>query len=201
VLDGIEARGATVEIYVLPISACGTTILCLGLGDGANYPGATIGLGADLDARSAFRQALLELAQTGPYLQHMMHTKQLTAPDQPRSVQTMLQHAAYFFPRDRAKAFDRLRTANAPVALRDLRNEASRRSLAACGLELSATGVRVALVDVTSADVSTGPFHVFRAVSPNLQPIWYGYGFERQLVARIRNMGLPDVIPAIHPIW
>jgi ribosomal protein S12 methylthiotransferase accessory factor len=201
VLDGVEACGASVEIYVLPASACGTTILCLAVGDGVNYPGATIGLAADLDARSALRQALLELAQTGPYLQRMMHTRQLAVPKQPSAVQNMLDHAAYFFPSDRAQAFNRLRSVNAPLALRDLRNETPKRSLADCGLALNATGVRVALVDVTSADVSTGPFQVFRAVSPNLQPIWYGYGFERQLVARFRNLGLANEAPDIHPIW
>jgi ribosomal protein S12 methylthiotransferase accessory factor len=201
VLDGIEARGATVEMYALPTSACGITILCLGLGDGIEYPGATIGLGADLDARLALQQALLELAQTGPYLQNMMHTKQLPVPDRPSSVQNMLQHAAYFFPHDRAKAFDRLRTIGARLVLSELGKETPRRSLADCASELKAKGVRVALVDVTSADVLTGPFHVFRAVSPDLQPIWYGFGLERQLVARIRNMGLTSEIPAIHPIW
>ena len=62
-------------------------------------------------------------------------------------------------------------------------------------------GVRVALIDVTSADVATGPFRVIRAVSPNLQPIWYGYGLERHPAERIRNLKLADDIPAIHPIW
>ena len=201
VLAGLEAHGATVEFYVLPASACGTTILCLGLGDGVNYPGATIGLSADGDARSAFRHALLELAQTGPYLQRMLHTRQWPVPEYASSVQTMLQHAAYFFPRDRAEAFDRLRTTNARLALRDLGQGPARRSLVDCGSALNAQGIRVALVDVTSADVATGPFHVFRAVSPDLQPIWYGFGLERQLVERIRSLGLAPEIPAIHPIW
>jgi hypothetical protein len=40
-----------------------------------------------------------------------------------------------------------------------------------------------------------------RAVSPDLQPIWYGYGFERSPVERIRNMKPAGDKPAIHPIW
>src|SRR4030095_6732146 len=39
VVEGIEGLGAKVEIYLLPTSACGTTILCLAFGDGDRYPG------------------------------------------------------------------------------------------------------------------------------------------------------------------
>jgi hypothetical protein len=66
---------------------------------------------------------------------------------------------------------------------------------------LNAAGIRVALVNVTSADVATGPFCVERAVSPDLQPISYGYGLERSPVERIRTLKLASEIPAIHPIW
>ena len=201
VLDGIEALGATVEVYTLSTSACGTTALCLGLGDGDQYPGATIGLGADLDARSALRQAILELAQTGPYLRRMMRSNALPIPDTPSSVREMLQHASYYFPRERATVFNRFRNSDAPIALRDFAKGAPERTLANCASELDAAGVRVALVDVTSADIATGPFRVFRAVSSNLQPISYGYGFERSLVERLRMLKVASKSPEIHPIW
>ena len=48
----------------------------------------------------------------------------------------------------------------------------------------------VAIVDVTSPDVATGPFRVVRAVSPDLQGLAYGYGMDRAVVSRIRAMGL-----------
>jgi len=200
VLDGIEALGANVEVYILPTSVCGTTVLCLGLGDGEQYPGVTIGLGADLDSRSALRQAILELGQTGPYLRRMMRSNALPTPENPSSVREMLQHATYYFPRERATAFNRLRNTDAPLALRDL-PEGPQRSLGNCAAELDAAGIRVALVDVTSADVATGPFSVMRAVSPELQSLSYGYGLERNPVERIRLLKLASEIPAIHPIW
>lgn len=201
VLDGIDALGAAVEVYILPTSVCGTTVLCLGLGDGDRYPGATIGLGADLDARSALRQAILELGQTGPYLRRLMRSNALPIPDDPSSVSEMLQHAAYYFPRERATVFNRLRNGDAPLALRDLAEGVAKRSLVNCASELDAAGVRVALVNVTSADVATGPFSVVRAVSPDLQSLSYGYGLERNPVERIRTLKLASEIPAIHPIW
>jgi ribosomal protein S12 methylthiotransferase accessory factor len=201
VLTGIEALGATVEVYLLPTSVCGVTILCLGLGDGHEYPGATIGLGADLDSGAALRQAVLELGQTGPYLRRMMCSGALSVPDRPGAVREMLQHAAYYFPRERATAFDVLRNSDAPIALRDLSGGGPNRSLARCASELNRAGVRVALADVTSADVATGPFAVMRAISPDLQSISYGYGLESQPVERIRVRGIASPIPPIHPIW
>jgi hypothetical protein len=59
----------------------------------------------------------------------------------------------------------------------------------------------VALVDVTSPDVATGPFRVVRAVSPDLQGISYGYGLDRAVVERVRRRGIVKDIPEIHPIW
>jgi ribosomal protein S12 methylthiotransferase accessory factor len=182
VLVGIEALGATVEVYTLP---------------------------TDLDPCLALRQAVLELGQTGPYLRRMMRSHQLAVPDEPAAVQDMLQHAAYYFPRQRAQAFDRLRHVNGdvdgghrgqPCLLRDLAEYGQKRTLINCAAALDAADIRVALVDVTSADVATGPFRVMRAVSPDLQPLSYGYGMDSQPVARIRNLGLASDAPAIHPI-
>jgi len=180
VVESVERLGATVEVYVLP-SACGTTVLCLALGDGKRYPGATIGLSANLDPALALRGAVLELAQTGPHLRRRMQSGAWRIPESPEEVREMPDHAAYYFPAERAKALDRLRTNDAPVSIHDLARERSERSL---------TDLRVALVDVTSADVATGPFRVVRAVSSDLLPISYGYGLERAGSAR-----------DIHPIW
>lgn len=201
VLRGVEALGPTVEIYVLPTSAVGTTALGLALGDGTRWPGVTIGLGADLDPRLAVHQAILELGQTGPFLRRMMRSGALPVPDAPGQVKDMLHHAAYYFPAERAAAFERLRGRETPVALGDLADRASERSLASCASALHAAGIRVALVDVTAPDVATGPFRVVRAISPDLQPIWYGYGLDRRPVERIRARGLAAEIPEISPIW
>ena len=195
VLEGIEVLGATVEVYRLPASVIGTTILCLALGDGDQYPGVTFGLGCDLDPRAALRQAVLELGQTGPYLRCMMRSGYLKPAEDPSGVKEMLDHAAYYFPKERATTFDRLRS-HETVNLRDLKSVA-KRSLKDCAAALDEAGVRIALVDVTSADVATGPFSVMRAVSPDLQPIWYGYGLDR-----IHNkLKIASDVPPINPIW
>lgn len=195
VLEGIEVLGATVEVYRLPASVIGTTVLCLALGDGEQYPGVTFGLGCDLEPRGALRQAVLELGQTGPYLRRMMRSGLLTAAAEPSGVRQMLDHAAYYFPKERASAFDRLRSQDT-INLAELKS-VTKRSLEDCAAALNEAGVRVALVDVTSADVATGPFSVMRAVSPDLQPIWYGYGLDR-----IHNkLKIASDVPPINPIW
>jgi ribosomal protein S12 methylthiotransferase accessory factor len=200
VLEGIEALGAKVELYVLPTAAYGTTALCLALGDGDQYPGVTMGLGADLDPAIAVRQAILELAQTGPHLRRLMRSQTFRVPADPSCVTEMLQHAVYYFPVERATAFDGLRNSEAPIALRELQGIPAR-SLEHCASGLQAASIRVALVDVTSPDVATGPFRVVRAVSPDLQAISYGFGFDHPPVERIRLRGLASEISAINPIW
>ena len=199
-LKGLESLGANVEIYTLPTSAIGTTVLCLAFGDGENYPGVTFGLGCDLEPRAALRQAILELGQTGPYLRRMMQSKILTTPADPIAVHEMLDHAAIYFQRELASAFDRLRNNKHTILLRDLKT-IRKHSLQECISALNEAGVKVALIDVTSADVATGPFRVMRAVSPDLQPIWYGYGMERNPVERIREMKIASDVPPINPIW
>ena len=195
VLEGIEALGAMVEVYRLPASVIGTTVLCLALGDGDEYPGVTFGLACDLDPRAALKQAVLELGQTGPYLRRMMRSGVLTAAEDPSGVRQMLDHAAYYFLKERASAFDRLRSQET-ISLSELKSVA-KRSLEDCAAALDTAGVRLALVDVTSADVATGPFSVMRAVSPDLQPIWYGYGLDRIH----HKLKIASDVPPINPIW
>lgn len=201
VVTAVEGLGATVETYLLPDSAYGATVLCLGLGDGRRYPGVTIGLGSGIDAHAALRTAVLELGQTGPYLQRMLQTRTLAVPRGARAVRQMLDHAAYYFPARRAAAFDRVRGTGAPVRMADLPHSRPRRPHAQCAAALAAAGIRVAVVDVTSADLATSPFRVVRAVSPDLQPISYGFGLDRQPVARIRGLGMATRVPPIHPVW
>jgi thiazole/oxazole-forming peptide maturase SagD family component len=203
VLESVEMRRASVELYTLSDCALGTAVLCLALGDGVEYPGVTIGLSADLDPRRAVRQAILELAQTGPHLSRMMISRRLKVPETPQAVCEMLDHATYYFPADRAKAFERIRQNESRIQLRDLFRRAPtfERSIESCALTLRSAGIRVAIVDVTSPDLLTSPFRVVRAVSPDLQPISYGYGLDFEPVHRARLKGISAEVPPVHPIW
>jgi ribosomal protein S12 methylthiotransferase accessory factor len=203
VLETVELLGASIELYRLPNCTLGTAVLCLALGDGTEYPGATIGLSADLDPRRAVRQAILELAQTGPHLRRMMRSQYLTVPKTPQAVRDMIDHAAYYFPAEPAFAFERIRNKQVKLALRDLlaSTPTPERSIAGCASALESAGIRIAIVDVTSPDLLIGPFRVVRAISPDLQPISYGYGLDFEPVHRVRMKGISPNLPPIHPIW
>jgi ribosomal protein S12 methylthiotransferase accessory factor len=200
VLADVEELGASVELYLLPTSTCGATAMCLALGDGERWPGATLGLGADLTPAGAVRRAILELGQTGPHLRRLMRAGELDAPAAPEAVREMLDHAAFYFPSERASAFDRLRSDGGDEAP-DEPTPRGGPALERCARELESAGVRVALVDVTAADVATGPFRVACAISPDLQDISHGHGLDRVPVERLRGRALAAEPPPVHPIW
>ncbi|MBL9139931.1 MAG: TOMM precursor leader peptide-binding protein [Verrucomicrobiales bacterium] len=201
VLQGIESMGGAVEVRVLPTARCGTAIACFATGDGERYPGLTLGLGADLDPESALRQAILELGQTGPHLRRLMQSGLVRVPKSRFEVREMLDHAAFYFRPERVEAFNAMRAGSEKFGWKDLMAHRVERSLEKCASALRDAGVRVAVVDVTSADVATGPFQVWRAVSPDLQPISYGFGLDRQRRCGLRSGCRGARSGAIHPIW
>jgi ribosomal protein S12 methylthiotransferase accessory factor len=198
VVEGIGVLGGAVEARLLP-SACGyPAAICLAFGDGAAWPGVTLGLGVDPDARTALRQAVLELGQTGPYLRRLMR-QGAPAPAGPRDVREMMDHAAYYFDPRRASAFDFLR-GGAPLRWSELA-QGPERSLATLEAALATAGVRMWLADVTPADLALTPFRVVRALSPDLQPITFGFGLDRVSVARIAPHEVPSAEALVSPIW
>ena len=199
IVNAVEAQGGAVEIFILDTSVCGTTALCISLGDGRRWPGVTLALGADLNPLAAIRHAILELGQTGPHLRRLLQTVAWPIPAEAVDVRDMIDHATYYFPPERRHVFDRLRHGATPIALGDLAG-AGKSSVATCATMLDKAGIRVAIVDVTSPDVRLSPFRVVRAVSPDLQGISYGFALDRQPVSRIARHGVVEV-PAVHPIW
>jgi hypothetical protein len=121
-------------------------------------------------------------------------------PVAPAAVRDMLDHARYYFPAERATAFDFLRAESPSVMLGEL-PPAAERSLYACRRAFAGCGIGVALIEVTAADIATTPFRVVRAVSPDLQPIAFGYGLERLPVARLAKLGVAPAKDSIAPIW
>ncbi|MGW5051737.1 TOMM precursor leader peptide-binding protein [Actinokineospora sp. NPDC004072] len=199
-VDALTDEGHTVEVHLLPTSTYGATAAALALGDGKRLPGVAVGLGCARDPREAVRQAILELAQAAPHLTALLRAKAHRVPERPEDVRTMLDHAAFYFRPDRVVAFDRLRCGGTTL-LADLPETGAPASTTDLAGVLGASGIRVALVDVTSADVATGPFRVVRAVSSRLQPLTYGHGNDRVAVPRLRPRLLPAHRRTIHPIW
>lgn len=199
-VDALTDEGHIVEVHLLPTSTYGAAAVALALGDGRKLPGAVLGLGADRDPRAAVRAAVMELAQSAPHLSMVLREKAHPVPERPEDVRGMLDHAAYYFRPDRVVAFDRLRCGGT-TRLADLPETGAPASTDDLAGVLGAAGVKVALVDVTSSDVATGPFRVVRAVSARLQPLSYGHGNDRAVVPRLRPRLLPAHRRPVHPVW
>lgn len=157
--------------------------------------GSSNGLAASTSTDEASLRATIELVERDA----LMYGWLTATPAEAADVRDMLDHAAYYFPVERRHVFDRLRHGGTPIAFGDLMG-ASQSAVATCGAVLDHAGIRVAIVDVTSPDVRTGPFRVARAVSPDLQGISYGFGLDRRPVSRIVQ-GRVTEVPAVHPIW
>jgi ribosomal protein S12 methylthiotransferase accessory factor len=112
----------------------------------------------------------------------------------------MMDHAAYYFAPGRAVAFEGLIGEENALAWGDL-PPGPARSLDGCVAALEAAGARVWLADVTSADVALTPFRVVRAVSPELQPISFGFGLDRASTARIAAQAASLPAEWVSPIW
>jgi thiazole/oxazole-forming peptide maturase SagD family component len=200
-IQGVEELGAAVELRLLPTSRCGTAVIALAFGDGKAWPGVTLGLAADLDPALAVRGAILELCQTSLHLRRLLLTNDFVSPAAPEVVREMLDHATFYFDPIRANAFERIRATHDHIPLTQLRSASVERTLDGCASALREATVRVALVDVTPADVATGPFRVVRAVSPDLESITYGHGLTRTPTRHVQNQIEPAAAPPLHPLW
>ena len=177
-------------------------VVCLGLGDGRSWPGATIGLAADAEIDCALQRAVLEHGHFGAYMKRLMgedDRRPISSADQVASV---LDHGLYYISPTAVSALAPLRSsAEPPVTMVALRSHyAHERTLEACVRCLGQIGVRSAAVDVTSPDVALAPIRVVRAFGTYMQPIHFGSANRRLANPRLDAMltGPPEVEP--HPI-
>jgi ribosomal protein S12 methylthiotransferase accessory factor len=195
VLERVTELGANVACYRLHAGIEIPVVLCVARGDGVNWPGATVGLGAHLSCRQALQQAILELGQTGPYLRRVMRGAEQPVPARTQ-VRTLRQHALFYLPRERARAFDFLHGSRR-ILLSEI-GEPQEASLAEVSRRLS--GVQVAIADLTPPDVAGIPMFVVRALGTDLQAIHCGTGLERTENARLKRLIPGPVNRNIHPL-
>lgn len=196
----LEARrSARVELYLLDVGLGIPTVVCIAFGDGQNWPGATVALAAHADPRVALRQAVLEHGSVGGSLRRLMAGGKHSIPAHPEDVHTLEDHALYYAPPDRARAFDFLRARSDPVLLGAL-PEPGPMGREDCARKLVEAGIRVAIADVTSPDVATGPFRVARALGTHMQPIDFGFGLRRLNNPRLKALLTQGINPDPHPL-
>ena len=201
IIREFEMHGMEVRLYLLNAGINIPVVLCVVLGDGKNWPGATIGLGAHDSPAVAARKAILEQALMGPALRREMLAGKRRIPRRPQDIRTPLDHSLYYLPKRRARAFDFLESRESHrVSLSELENK-DVTSLNACVKRLKAAGVRVAIKDLTPADLSGEvPFCVVRALATLLQPIHFGFDLVRLRSPRLKRMMKSGLNPHPHPL-
>jgi ribosomal protein S12 methylthiotransferase accessory factor len=202
VVRQLSERGVEVELFLLDAGLSIPTVICLGVGDGKRWPGVTVALAAHVSLRTSARRAILEQGHVGPYLARLMLDGEHIIPAEPGDVRTLIDHALYYVPPDRVQALDFLRRGgDRPIPLVELA-EPPDASLAVCVGRLHAGGMRVAIAEVTSPDVTVSPFRVVRALGPDIHPIDFGFGLRRLASSRLRRLlaGGQDLNRHPHPL-
>ena len=199
VIRQLAHQGAQTELYLLDVGLGLPTVVSIAFGDGRQWPGATVALAAHAVPEIALRKAVLELGHVGPYIRRLMVGGEHPIPACPEEVRTLEDHALYYVPPERARAFDFLRDGSVPLPLAEFTGP-TMISREECAVKLAAGGVRVAIADVTSPDVATGPFRVARALGTDMQPIDFGHHLRRLNSPRLKAMLTGPLNPDPHPL-
>ncbi|WP_437752997.1 TOMM precursor leader peptide-binding protein [Sorangium sp. So ce1389] len=194
----LEGRGARIELYLLDAGVAVPTVMCVGYGDGKRWPGAVVSLAAHLSPRTAIRKAILEQGQIGTYVFRLMTGEALDIPERPEDVRSLEDHAVYYVPPSRAGAFAFLGEGGTVTASQ--LEEPEEISLSALTRRVSAAGLRLAIVDVTSPDLAATPFRVVRAIGPDFQQIHFGHAVARLGNPRLHALAPHGINPDPHPM-
>ncbi|AUX24951.1 uncharacterized protein SOCEGT47_054920 [Sorangium cellulosum] len=194
----LAEQGARIELYLLEAGIAIPTILCVGYGDGERWPGAVVSLAAHLSPHEAIERAILAQGQAGPRVLRRMTGNERAIPERPERVRTRADHAAYYVPPSRATAFAFLGEGGALTAAEI--EEPEEVSLSELTRRVTAAGLRIAIVEVTSPDLATPPSRVVRALGPDFQQIHFGHRVARLGNPRLRAMAPHGINPDPHPM-
>lgn len=201
-LRAVQRLGARTELFVIDSGTEHPTVVCMGLGDGRSWPGATIGLGTNPDIDTALRRAVLEHGHFGFYLRRLMRERRHEKIRHREDVRTNLDHALYYVHPENVRALECFRNlSQLPVSLAELRTRYHQSAtLSTCVCRLRESGVRTAAVDITSPDVALAPIRVVRAFGIHLQPIHFGFCNRRLQNPRLHRLLSGEAATDPHPL-
>ena len=201
-LREVNRLGAQTELYLLDAGTQHPTVVCLGLGDGRSWPGATIGLASHADIGIALHRAVLEHGHYGAYIRRLMLEGRHRDVSASGDVLTGLDHALYYVRPDRAAALEPLRSGSSGTAtVAELGSRYGQEpTLSACVACLRDAGIRAAAADLTSPDVALAPVRVVRAFGTYMQPIHFGVANRRLKNPRLQALLSGEAVSEPHPI-
>ena len=174
-------HGVEVRVFRLlngfPVHAC----MAVGFDRERSMPAAVVGLACDLDPVAAVGHAVMELAQVRPGMVHRCWERP-PALDRYEEVRSMEDHSLFMAMPEHLHEFDFLLNGANRVPLSGLDNyatDSARTDIETCGRSLAAAGIELAYVDLTTADLTDFPVKVVRVLATHLQPMHFGFGYER----------------------
>jgi ribosomal protein S12 methylthiotransferase accessory factor len=199
-LRQLDYYAPEIEFYLLDCDVPVFVVACVSFGDGEEWPGAAVALGADLSPTAAVHKAILEQAQVGLSLRRAIRAGNVKPPASPVEIQSEVDHMNYYVPAERAGALDFWRAdAQEPVALSELPVPETNGLASLCAL-LRDSALRVAVADVTAPDVAGSHFRVSRALGPEIQQIHFGHGEAHLANPRLRARTARETNPDPHPL-
>jgi ribosomal protein S12 methylthiotransferase accessory factor len=206
-------HGVDVRVFQLlngfPVHAC----MAVGFDREGSMPAAVVGLACDFDPVVAVQRAVMELAQVRPGIVQRCRERP-PAIERYDQVVSLEDHSLFIAMPKNLHEFDFLLNAAKRVSLGDLEKYATgsaREDVEACGRSLAAQGIELAYVDLTTADLAEFPVKVVRVLATTLQPMHFGFGYERlggeRLFTIARELGFAtqrrtasELNPCPHPL-
>ena len=192
-------HGVDVRVFHLQNDLQVHTCMAIGLDHERSVPAAAVGLSANLDPARAVSDAIMEMAQVRPGIEHQCRER-TPGKKKYEDVRSLEDHSTFFAMPEHLDELDFLLNGEGHVAISDLTDYSTGNADAdveVCARTLADAGVDVAYVDLTTADLQEFPVRVVRVVATKLQPMHFGYGAERlggeRLFTIARDLGFDDV--------
>ncbi|HET8547217.1 MAG TPA: YcaO-like family protein [Bryobacteraceae bacterium] len=170
-----ETSGTEIRLFLLATDMPISAVMAVALDRTGSGPAAIVGLGCDPQPREAVRKAVFEIGQIHDLLTRRFAEGKADRLNAYADVESLEDHAAYFFRRDHFHELDFLLSHGRKVPLGDIAGHDD----AEVFESIRARGYRVFDVDVTTPDVRPYPIRAARVLITELQPIHFGQGVER----------------------
>ncbi len=175
--------GIDLRVFLLGTDIPVPVAMAVAVDRSGRIPAAAVGLGCHLSGARAVERAVLEVCQVYASESGRAHAGALTDP--PRGYEQVLaleDHGGFFSIPERLHEFDHLFTGAPRIdggALPETASADVSVDLARVAAAVEAVGASVAFVDLTTSDLRDFPARVVRTFAAGLQPIHFGFGWER----------------------
>jgi ribosomal protein S12 methylthiotransferase accessory factor len=203
-VERYERTGGKVTMFDITTDTGVPTVLSVVRHKSAEQPAMVVAASTSLDPEEAARKSLEELAHTRRYSQQINLKLPRLVVDAPNheNVTGQISHLNFWCDHENAHYAGFLFASKKRLDFEQLPNLATgnaRRDLNGIARAIEATGHRVLLVDVTTADVREVGFAVLRAVVPGYHPLALGFAYRarggRRLYEVPQKMGYKGITP------